>query len=306
MRINASWVLGATLATALWQPYPRESSGQILPVRYRNLHVPRSWPADSIVILHFDAMRPFGSYKNRRSGGALAKIYADREATEWDVRLDVSSLLPAERIVENARANKSAWCYCLVGGVEEPDVATAPSEGFKSMSGALSSELHVHVAIILCRPARRADVLQLLRGPRKLGDEYCVPRNSKFTYAGWVAHHAKTEFKLNKNDKTILFEEGDLPMDAFNEATCWAVVKMIKKFPSPGMMERFKVYSERLDAIRNEIKIDKEESNEQRKIDKLERELLSLREHMQTFAERRMMSKEDLDALDGLPPTSSV
>lgn len=182
-----------------------------------------------------------------KSGSARSVIYKSREATEWDVRIDISDALPASRIVENAIANKNKFSYCLIGAVEEPDVSTSGAHA--------SKERHVHVAIIMYSPAKRMDVLQLLRGPRKLGDEYCVPRNQKYTYAGWVAHHAKLMFKVNKDDKTILYEDGDLPMDAFTEKTCWDVVKMIKKFPSPGMKERFIAYSERLDALRAEKKV---------------------------------------------------
>lgn len=175
--------------------------------------------------------------------------YKNRESTEWDVRLDLVDGFTASKILDRCVAFQEKLAFCIIGAVEHPDVATAPSAGFKSMSKALSEEDHVHVAIILKKPAKREDVLQLLRGPRTIGtgNEYAVPRNPKFTYAGWIAHHTKVFTKINPDGPLKLYEYGDLPMDSYDEETCWKVIRMIKKFGNEEMKERFKSYSAKID-----------------------------------------------------------
>lgn len=177
--------------------------------------------------------------------------YKNREAVEWDIRLDLVNGFTSAKCVEHAVAHGSKIQYCFIGGEEVPDTAKTPSEGFKSMSKALSEEIHVHVALILLKPAKRADVLQLLRGPRTIGtgNEYAVPRNPKFTYAGWIAHHSKLDFKLCP-EKLQLYEFGDLPMDSYDEESCWKVIKILKKFGNPEIKERFKSYSMKIDAYK--------------------------------------------------------
>lgn len=180
--------------------------------------------------------------------------YKNRESTEWDVRLDLVNGTTSAKILEHAVAHKDKIQFCLIGAEEQPDgVGTAarlePASGFKTVSKATSEEIHVHVAIILKSPAKRGDVLQLLRGPRciGMGNEYCVPRNPKFTYAGWIAHHTKLAFKLNPDGPLKLLEYGDLPMDSYDEETCWKVVRMLKKFGNEEMKQRFKSYSAMID-----------------------------------------------------------
>nr|WCR62087.1 MAG: replication associated protein [Cressdnaviricota sp.] len=171
--------------------------------------------------------------------------YKNREATEWDVRLDLVNGFTSAKCVEHAVAHGAKIQYCFIGGEEIPDVVPSPT------NKALSEEIHVHVAIILLKPAKRDEVLQILRGPRTIGkgNEYCVPRNPKFTYAGWIAHHSKLEFKLCP-DNLKLYEYGDLPMDSYDEDTCWKVIKILKKFGNPDMKERFKSYGEKIDALK--------------------------------------------------------
>lgn len=181
-----------------------------------------------------------------------AHDYKNRESTEWDVRLDLVNGFTDSKILDHAVAHKERIAFCIIGAIEHPDVATAPSSGFKTMSKALSEENHVHIAIILKKPANRGDVLQLLRGPRPIGtgNEYCVPRNPKFTYAGWIAHHTKLFTKINPDGPLKLYEYGDLPMDSYDEETCWKVIRMLKKFGNEEMKERFKSYSQKLDEIK--------------------------------------------------------
>lgn len=179
--------------------------------------------------------------------------YKNREATEWDVRLDLINGFSSAKCLEHAVAHKEKLKYCFIGGEEIPDtgVRVIPNPGFKTISGNTSEEIHIHVAIIMAKPCKREDVLQLLRGPRSIGkgNEYCVPRNPKYTYAGWIAHHSKLDFKVCEK-QLKLYEYGDLPMDSYDEETCWKVIKMIKKFGNDEMKERFKSYSEKIDALK--------------------------------------------------------
>lgn len=179
------------------------------------------------------------------------KEVANREATEWDVRLDVSETFKASNVLEHAVAHQDKFTYCLIGDVEKPDdIQAIDASGTTNPAKPGSLETHVHVAIIMAKPSTREAVLQLLRGPHKRGDEYAVPRNQRFTYAGWVMHHTKPTFKINPLGPFVLYETGDLPEDAFDEKTCWAVVRMMKKFGNPDMKKRFKIYSTMLDALK--------------------------------------------------------
>lgn len=140
--------------------------------------------------------------------------YKNREDTEWDVRLDLIGGLTSAKILEHCVAHKDKFAYCLIGGEERPDHLPSlmpQAQAYKPGS----TEDHVHLAVILQRPAKRADVLQLLRGPRSMGpgSEYAVPRNRKFVYAGWIAHHTKLVMKLDP-ERLKLYEHGDLPMDS--------------------------------------------------------------------------------------------
>lgn len=183
-----------------------------------------------------------------------AHDYKNRESTEWDVRLDLIDGFKSSSILDRCVAFKDKFKFCFIGAEEIPDVAKAPSAGFQSMSKALSTEIHVHIAVVLEKPAKRGEVLELLRGPRSLGvgAEYAVPRNPKFTYAGWIAHHSKIEFKINPDGPLKLYEYGDLPMDSYDEETCWKVIRMIKKFGNEEMKQRFKSYSQKADEYKQQ------------------------------------------------------
>lgn len=181
-----------------------------------------------------------------------AHDYKNRESTEWDVRLDLVNGFTASKILDRCVEFKDKIAFCIIGAEEAPDgngVRREPEPGRPNKPGSISDEIHVHVALILKAPAKRGDVLQLLRGPRTIGtnNEYAVPRNPKFTYAGWIAHHTKVITKINPDGPLKLYEFGDLPMDAYNEETCWKVIRMIKKYGNPEMRERFKSYSDKID-----------------------------------------------------------
>lgn len=186
-----------------------------------------------------------------------------REATEWDVRIDVNDELTADAIVNNIKSNQDDLLFALVSGVEVPDTlevrqgCAQPDElatwKFKGNQYG-SSETHVHLCVVLRAPLCRLDVLKLVRGPRKMGDEYCAPRNPRFTYAGWVIHHAKSDWKVD-GEPSIRYEFGTLPMDPFTTDAAVAIVRLLKKYPSPAMEARFKGYAKLLehDKIKSKI-----------------------------------------------------
>nr|QTE03577.1 MAG: replication-associated protein [Tragopan caboti CRESS-DNA-virus sp.] len=208
----------------------------------------------------FANMRTYGkNYKEHPSTVTrpTRADYKNREATEWDVRLDIINGLTSSKILEHAVAFKDKIKFCIIGAEEKPDDRIVVPGNKKPSQG--SDEVHVHVAIILEKPAKRGDVLQMLRGPRCIGinNEYAVPRNPKYTYAGWIAHHTKILSKLNPDGPLKLYEYGDLPMDSYDEETCWKVIRMIKKFGNEEMKQRFKSYSTKADEYK-EIKIKEE------------------------------------------------
>ncbi len=174
--------------------------------------------------------------------------YKNRTAHEWDVRLDLVNGFTSAKALEHAVQWKSKFKFCLIGAEESPDVGPGRHNNNKPNASG-SEEVHVHVAIIMEKACTRNDVLQLLRGPRSIGagNEYAVPRNPKFTYAGWIAHHTKMLTKINPEEPLKLYEHGDLPMDSYDEDTCWKVIRMIKKFGNEEMKQRFKSYGEKID-----------------------------------------------------------
>lgn len=177
----------------------------------------------------------------RKTGWERTELYSKREATEWDVRLDVNELLTPDVIINNIKERLDELQYVLVSGVERPDTGFKDGEPFKVASG--SKEHHVHVCVLLHKPGKRGDVLQLLRGARKLADEYCAPRNPRFTYAGWIIHHGKPGFKIDE-EPLIRYEFGTLPMDPFTDDTAIKIKSLLKKWSTPDMEARFKGYTD--------------------------------------------------------------
>lgn len=178
----------------------------------------------------------------RKTGWERTELYSKREATEWDVRLDVNDLLTADVIVNNIKEHLDELQYVLVSGVERPDTM-GPGPFKPKHNGSGSEEHHVHMCVVLHKPGKRGDVLQLLRGARKLVDEYCTPRSPSLTYAGWVIHHGKPGFKINE-EPLIRFEYGTLPMDPFTEETAIKIKSLLKKWSTPDMEARFKGYTD--------------------------------------------------------------
>lgn len=184
----------------------------------------------------------------RKTGWERTELYSKREATEWDVRLDVNELLTPDVIINNIKEQLDELQYVLVSGVERPDKTVGPPSS--SYTGNTpkgfnlgSSENHVHLCVVLFKPCKRGDVLQLLRGARKLADEYCAPRNPRFTYAGWIIHHGKPGFKIDE-EPLVRYEFGTLPMDPFTDDTAIKIKSLLKKWSTPDMEARFKGYTD--------------------------------------------------------------
>lgn len=187
------------------------------------------------------------SYKERQ----------ERAATEWDVRLDVGEGLLAEDIVNNVKQNKDRFLYVFVSGVEEPDEKLPddhPKE-WANRSKTRSTQEHIHLCIILLEPSTRTAVLQLLRGRRKILDEYCTPRNAKFTYAGWVIHHSKEQTKILKEPSSRL-EIGTLPVDPYTIDVAIKINNILKKWGDNKSKERFSSYTDMLKKYKIKEKIE--------------------------------------------------
>jgi len=194
-------------------------------------------------------MRTYGkSYKvNGASKPYVSrKEYATRESTEWDVRVDCVNGITPDTIRVQMQLREEELVYGLIGGMEIAD--PVPGIPVNVSTSPMSKKEHVHVALVFLRPVVRATALKMCR-ETKLGDEYATPRNRKFTYAGWLAHHTKLAFKVNP-ESTLFYECGTLPMDSYDEATCWKVLKILKKFGNPEIKLRFSSYYDTIDAIK--------------------------------------------------------
>lgn len=201
-------------------------------------------------------MRTYGkSYKvNGASKPYVSrKEYATRESTEWDVRVDCVNGITPDTIRATMQLREEDLVYGLIGGMENADIPHTDTIDLRGQvvhttNGSVSHQQHVHVALVFLRPVVRATALKMCR-ETKLGDEYATPRNRKFTYAGWLAHHTKLAFKVDPAI-TLFYECGTLPMDAYDEATCWKVLKILKKFGNPEIKLRFSSYYDTIDAIK--------------------------------------------------------
>ena len=171
------------------------------------------------------------------------KEYRTRESTEWDVRVDCVNGITPETIRSQMQVRLPELLYGLIGGLERPDSTTLTDGSIGS------KEDHVHVALVFLTPVCRATALKMCR-ETKVGDEYATPRNRKFTYAGWLAHHTKAAWKVDPEAPKVFYEYGTLPMDSYDEETCWKVVKILKKFATPDVKLRFSSYYDALDVFK--------------------------------------------------------
>lgn len=177
------------------------------------------------------------------------KEYRTRESTEWDVRVDCVEGITPETIRAQMQLRLETLVYGLIGGLETPDATAITSSTEPLFSPTASLQQHVHIALVFLSPVNRATALKMCR-ETKVGDEYATPRNKKFTYAGWLAHHTKLAFKVDPEAPKVFFEHGTLPMDSYDEETCWKVVKILKKFGTPDIKLRFSSYYDMLDQFK--------------------------------------------------------
>lgn len=210
-------------------------------------------------IVQFATMRTYG--KNYKVNDAAKpyvsrKEYRTRESTEWDVRVDCVNGITPTTIRATMQLRLSEIVYGLIGGLERPDKHHTETTDFNGVAltpttsnGSVSKDEHVHIALVFLRPVNRATALKMCRDT-KLGDEYATPRNQRFTYAGWLAHHTKMAFKVDPDADKIFFEYGTLPMDSYDEQTCWKVLKILKKFATPDIKLRFSGYYDAIDAFK--------------------------------------------------------
>jgi hypothetical protein len=171
--------------------------------------------------IHF-TMRTFAPYDKTKQGSyeGKKKERKERLSDEWDVRIDCRADY-ADIIVENLKFAGNLK-YCLVSGIEQPDSA-AIHWG--------SKDLHVHICLISEFNLRRDQALALCRGPTARGPEYAVPRNKKYTYAGWYIHHTKMDQKVLK-EPAIRYESGLLPLDPVEPEVKKQIQRLFKKFGS--------------------------------------------------------------------------
>ena len=152
----------------------------------------------------------------------------DRDATEWDLRIDLNDNLTATAVVDSVRSHKDSLIYCLVSGLEYGK----SRNDRPSSKGWIQEEesLHVHIAVITAKPMKRLDVLALFR-PKKVSGEYAVPRKTEHTYAGWRMHHCKDDTKIESAEP--IWEYGTLPLDPLNEETGLKIYYMVRMYGTP-------------------------------------------------------------------------
>lgn len=279
---NPSWVLGAQVDETVRLPKKRNLRRSVLSKGRRAIYVPSANAQESIVtkwslITQFAAMRTFGQFKNRASGGARAATYATREATQWDLRFDTANV-NVQDIIDRLKLHKQEIVYALVGGKE---FGSHPVYGVGAPTHVDPTE-HVHCCLIVPKPIKRWQALKFFR-EEKYQDEYCVPRKQSFTFLGWRLHHIKDDTKIG--DERILYEYGTLPMDEVTEHNIKEIKRMLNKFPGPTD-PRYEPF----------LQLATDEGIKRRKVAKMEAELPVLKRELAEFAERRLMTKEDWDA----------
>lgn len=224
-------------------------------------------------------MRTYGTYTNSKSGGARKVVYANRESCQWDVRFDTANI-SVEDIIMNVRNNLQFTTYVLIGGKE---FGSHPIYQQGQQMRHQDPTEHVHCALIVKTPIKRWQALKIFR-ETKVDDEYCVPRNEKFTFLGWRLHHIKDDTKID--DQRILFEHGTLPMDRIDEHNIKEIKRMLAKFPGPTD-PRYTPF----------IEMATDEGIKRRKVEKMEAQLPVLKRELNEYAERRAMEQEDINVM---------
>lgn len=196
---------------------------------------------EASLILHFAMNSRYAPYDKTKQGPrkATLKDRKERKAKEWDIRIDCSALY-ADTICRTLEAKKESLQYCLVSGIEQADEqfikwdqqSTNPQAGSWG-----SKDNHVHIALIFQEEVTRDQVLGTCRGLFKTTDEYCTPRNKKFTYAGWYMHHAKIDWKM-VDEPPVRLEFGVLPVDNDTPYNRASIKRLFKKFGSDDSTQK--------------------------------------------------------------------
>lgn len=184
-----------------------------------------------VTIIQFAIMRSYAPYDRKKQGSDAGKKKerAERYSNEWDVRIDCDAKY-ADEIVANLKNATDVLEYAMVSGIEFPEnLSPDPASGRGGSYVYGSQNEHVHIALVFKYQLRRDQVLGRCRGLMKKTEEYAVPRNRKFTYAGWFMHHSKIDLKV-VNEPSIRYEYGVLPIDSFDDVVKKNVVRMFNKF----------------------------------------------------------------------------
>nr|QTE03521.1 MAG: replication-associated protein [Motacilla cinerea CRESS-DNA-virus sp.] len=179
--------------------------------------------------IQFAIMRSFAPYDKtkQRSKAGDKKKYKERTSDEWDLRIDCTPQY-ADELVQNIKDARAIIKYALVSGIEQAD---------KDVTAGGSANNHVHIGVIFEYELRRDQVLTTIRGLFKKTDEYCTPRNKKFTYAGWYMHHSKIDWKMVL-EPAVRLELGVLPEDEHNEYNTKAIKRLFEKFGNADVVQR--------------------------------------------------------------------
>ena len=173
-------------------------------------------------------MRSYGKIKPTQPIGYRQR--ETREDVEWDLRIDLNDTVTIDSIVKHVSSIPNC-VYALVSGTEAPDENTTYG----------SKENHVHVALVVENPLKRAEALKAVRGSRKYTEEYAAPRNRKYTYAGWFIHHTKLLTKLEGQPR-FAFEFGTLPMDPFTIESAEKIKRIQDRYGDELTAKLFKGY----------------------------------------------------------------
>ena len=173
---------------------------------------------------------------------------AARVSKEWDLRVDVGSTWSLTDVINNLSMSISRIQYAFVSTVEGSDIML-PTEG--RGGGSRSETTHVHIGLIMMEPCLRGSIIAMcLR--RKVedlptGSVYCVPRNTNYSYGGWLAHHTKDFTKLEPSLTNLAWEFGSMPKEDFSKVNDQQLARwlnVINRYATPYWKERLAHYAE--------------------------------------------------------------
>lgn len=256
------WILRSQMVEdGLLQDRHRESSGLIcptcnttLPVSIAGTDSPSLVAANALIKMPRQLPASFSKAMGRAQANnnefynKTAKTWkrkenyvplSERQSSEWDLRLDLTTELTATSIVEAAKAHKSEILWGLVSGVEYgKSRQDRPTHGSWLAD---ADAYHVHIAVIFNKKVNRDEALKTFR-EHKVGGEYAVPRDQKHTYAGWRMHHRKAATKID--DTPHLWEYGTFPIDQLTDENGAKVLSMRRLYGRAEDDQMFQVLLE--------------------------------------------------------------